>query len=185
MIVCLSKRTLSFLYYNFCLCKSLKEPAPMERITALPVPRGRSGLVCGCKGTAFQRTGKAFAPFIWKNSQDTIIHIIYNTRARWNEVLSGHSFIYCCPWKIMCTSIYVPIHRLPDDNQFKGACQKSRRDERPQTGAQAPGNSATAKEVPKGRQRHKQFDINKLCVLSPILGLVLLMYLSRGFHPRL
>ena len=78
-----------FLYYNFCLCKSLKEHAPMERITALPIPRGRSGLVCGCKGTAFPETGKTFAPFIWKNSQDTIIHIIYNIRARGIEVLSG------------------------------------------------------------------------------------------------
>ena len=50
-------------------------------------------------------------------------------------------------------------------------------------GGETPGNSATAKEVPKGRQRHKQFDINKLCVLSPILGLVLLMHLSRGLAP--
>ena len=118
-------------------------------------------------------------------TRKTLSYTLYIIHAREGWSASGHNFIYCCPWEIMCTSIYVPIYRLPDDNQFKGACQKSRRDERPQTGAQAPGNSATAKEVPKGRQRHKQFDIKKLCILSPILGLVLLMHLSRGVHPRL
>ena len=83
----------------------------------------------------------------------------------------------------MCTSIYVPIHRLPDDNQFKGACQKSRRDERPQTGAQAPGNSATAKEVPKGRQRYKQFEIKQVMFSVALSGLSFVNALVPGVSP--
>ena len=83
----------------------------------------------------------------------------------------------------MCTSIYVPIHRLPDDNQFKGACQKSRRDERPQTGAQAPGNSATAKEVPKGRQRYKQFEIKQVMFSVALSGLSFVNALVPGVLP--
>ena len=49
---------------------------------------------------------------------------------------------------------------LPDEKQLMGAYSKvpnqrstKSRDERPQTGAQAPGSSATIKEAPTGRQR--------------------------------
>ena len=46
-----------------------------------------------------------------------------------------------------------PLHIcVSDEKQLIGAYQKSRRDERSQTGAQAPGNDATRKEAPKGRQ---------------------------------
>ena len=41
---------------------------------------------------------------------------------------------------------------FPDDKQFKGACPKSRRDDRTQTGVLTPGSSATTKEAPTGRQ---------------------------------
>ena len=46
-----------------------------------------------------------------------------------------------------------PLHIcVSDEKQLIGAYQKSRRDERSQTGAQAPGNDATRKEAPRGRQ---------------------------------
>ena len=59
-----------------------------------------------------------------------------------------------------------------------GGFLESRRDDRPQTGAQASGYDATTKEAPTERQRHRLF-------LSPFQGFVLLMSQSRGFHPRL
>ena len=40
---------------------------------------------------------------------------------------------------------------FPDEKQFKGACPKSRRDDRTQTGVLTPGSSATTKEAPTGR----------------------------------
>ncbi len=57
-----------------------------------------------------------------------------------------------------------------------GGFLKSRRDERPQTGAQASGYDATTKEAPTERQRHRLF-------LSPFQGFVLLMSQSRGLTP--
>ena len=83
----------------------------------------------------------------------------------------------------MCTSIYVPIHRLPDDNQFKGACQKSRRDERPQTGGLTPGNCATTRKVPKGRQRYKQFEIKQVMFSVAHSGLSFVNALVPGVLP--
>ena len=83
----------------------------------------------------------------------------------------------------MCTSIYVPIHRLPDDNQFKGACQKSRRDERPQTGVLTPGNCATTRKVPKGRQRYKQFEIKQVMFSVALSGLSFVNALVPGVTP--
>ena len=86
----------------------------------------------------------------------------------------------------MCTSIYVPIHRLPDDNQFKGACQKSRRDERPQTGVLTPGNVATKEKALKGRQRHKQVVIKQVIYSVAPSGLTIVrLSCPGGLHPRL
>ncbi len=59
-----------------------------------------------------------------------------------------------------------------------GGFLESRRDDRPQTGAQASGYDATTKEATTERQRHRLF-------LSPFQGFVLLMSQSRGFHPLL
>ena len=51
---------------------------------------------------------------------------------------------------------------FPDEKLFMGAYLKSRRDERPQTGAQAPGCSATTKEAPRGRQKQMQVEIKQV-----------------------
>ena len=62
---------------------------------------------------------------------------------------------------------------------------KSRRDERPQTGVLTPGNCATTKEVLKGRQRHKQFDMKQVMYSVALSGLSFANALVRGLHPRL
>ncbi len=75
---------------------------------------------------------------------------------------------------------------FPDEKQHMGACHKSRRDERPQTGAQAPGSRATIKEAPTGRQRPKQAVIEPVrdSVAPSGLPIVLRHYVG-GLHPRL
>ena len=51
----------------------------------------------------------------------------------------------------LCLLYSFPLAFLTNSSQM-GLTLKSRRDERPQTGAQAPGSSATTKEVLKGRK---------------------------------
>ena len=73
---------------------------------------------------------------------------------------------------------------FPDEKQFKGACPKSRRDDRPQTGAQAPGSSAAEEEAPTGRQRQMQVEIKQVRYsVAPFGAFVLLMLLYRGLAP--
>ena len=72
---------------------------------------------------------------------------------------------------------------FPDEKQFKGACPKSRRDDRPQTGAQAPGSSATTEEAPTGRQSLNMLFTNLLDVLSPLRGFFSRHVPYRGLAP--
>ena len=76
---------------------------------------------------------------------------------------------------------------FPDEKQLIGAYHKSRRDERPQTGAQAPGGNATTKEAPTGRQSLRQslnvLYANQLDVLSPLRGFFSRHVPYRGFTP--
>ena len=51
---------------------------------------------------------------------------------------------------------------FPDEKLFMGAYLKSRRDERPQTGAQAPGCRKKKKEAPRGRQKQMQVEIKQV-----------------------
>ena len=82
---------------------------------------------------------------------------------------------------------------FPDEKQLMGAYSKvpnqrstKSRDERPQTGAQAPGNSATTKEAPRGRQRTKQVVIKRVRYSVAPLGLTIVLYpCPGGLHPRL
>ena len=53
------------------------------------------------------------------------------------------------------------------------ACQKSRRDERPQTGVTTPGNVATTEKVLKGRQSHKQVVIKQITYSVALSGLTI------------
>ena len=71
------------MYYNFCLCKSLKERAPRaERIRALPVPEVRISLICVCKGTTIPGTGKTIGQvFPGEGALLIAIHYIF-IRAR-------------------------------------------------------------------------------------------------------
>ena len=52
-----------------------------------------------------------------------------------------------------------------------GLTLKSRRDERPQTGAQAPGSSSTTKEAPRGRQRPNHVVIKHVTCSVALSGL--------------
>ena len=90
---------------------------------------------------------------------------------------------YWCPGKSMRTSIDAPIHRLPWRKAAHGAYLKSRRDERPQTGAQAPGSSATIKEAPKGRQRPKHVVIKHVTCSVALSGLSFVNALVPGVTP--
>ena len=67
---------------------------------------------------------------------------------------------------------------LPDEKQLMGAYSKvpnqrstKSRDERPQTGAQAPGSSATIKEAPTGRQRPNHVIIKHVTCSVALSGL--------------
>ena len=67
---------------------------------------------------------------------------------------------------------------LPDEKQLMGAYSKvpnqrstKSRDERQQTGAQAPGSSATTKEAPRGRQRPKHVVIKHVTCSVALSGL--------------
>ena len=72
----------------------------------------------------------------------------------------------CAPQLMLLSSAYLT------KSSSWGLTLKSRRDERPQTGAQAPGSSATIKEAPKGRQRPKHVVIKHvICSVAP-LGLL-------------
>ena len=72
---------------------------------------------------------------------------------------------------------------FPDENQLIGAYHKSRRDERPQRGAQAPGGSTTTKEAPTGRQSLNVLYANQLDVLSPLQGFFSRHVPYRGLAP--
>ena len=72
---------------------------------------------------------------------------------------------------------------FPDEKQLIGAYHKSRRDERPQTGAQAPGGNATTKEAPMGRQSLNVLYANQLDVLSPLRGFFSRHVPYRGLAP--
>ena len=72
---------------------------------------------------------------------------------------------------------------FPDEKQLMGAYHKSRRDERPQTGAQAPGGSTTTKEAPTGRQSLNVLYANQLDVLSPLRGFFSRHVPYRGLAP--
>ena len=52
-----------------------------------------------------------------------------------------------------------------------GAYQKSRRDERPQTGVSTPSKCKTTEKVPKGRQKHKQAEIKRVTYSFDLSGL--------------
>ena len=76
---------------------------------------------------------------------------------------------------------------FPDEKQLMGAYSKvpnqrstKSRDERPQTGAQAPGSSATIKEAPKGRQRPKHVVIKHVTCSVALSGLSFVYALVPG-----
>ena len=76
-----------------------------------------------------------------------------------------------------------PIRRLFWHKQLMGAYHKSRRDERLQTGVKPP---VIARRLSKSRRDDRdrcKMKLNKLHVLSPFQGLVLLMRLCRGLTP--
>ena len=60
------------------------------------------------------------------------------------------------------------------------ACQKSRRDDRPQTGVLTPGNNATTEKVLKGRQSHKQVLIKQVIYSVAPLGLIIVRLICPG-----
>ena len=79
---------------------------------------------------------------------------------------------------------------LPDEKQLMGAYSKvpnqrstKSRDDRPQTGAQAPGSSATIKEAPTGRQRPKHVVIKHVTCSVALSGLSFVNALVPGVTP--
>ena len=73
-----SRPLFCFLYYNLCLCKSLKEHAPERSASKVGLPcKRRPPLVCGCKGKAFSRTDKTFRTFFSQKNKRGDIYIIY------------------------------------------------------------------------------------------------------------
>ena len=64
-----------------------------------------------------------------------------------------------------------------------GGTLKSRRDERPQTGAQAPGNVATTEKAPRGRQRPKHVVIKHVIYFVAPSGLSFVNALVPGVLP--
>ena len=66
----------------------------------------------------------------------------------------------------------------------RGLTLKSRRDERPQTGALAPGNVATTEKAPRGRQRPKHVVIKHVTYSVALLGLIIVLRpYPGGFTP--
>ena len=64
------------------------------------------------------------------------------------------------------------------------ACEKSRRDDRLQTGANAPDNDTTKEQTLKGRQRHQEVDIESFYILCrPIRAFAVCRTLNGGFTP--
>ena len=89
-----------------------------------------------------------------------------------------------CALQLMLISI-----GLPDEKQLMGAYSKvpnqrstKSRDERPQTGAQAPGSSATTKEAPRGRQRPKHVVIKHVTCSVALSGLSFVNALVPGVY---
>ena len=70
-------------------------------------------------------------------------------------------------------------------NCLRGLTQKSRRDERPQTGGVTPGNVATTEKAPRGRQNYNWFVDSILRTLSPRRGFFCCRTTTGGLHPRL
>ena len=69
-------------------------------------------------------------------------------------------------------------------SRLMGACQKSRRDDRPQTGVLTPGNNATTEKALKGRQSHKQVVIKQVIYSVAPLGLIIVrLTCSGGYTP--
>ena len=64
-----------------------------------------------------------------------------------------------------------------------GVTLKSRRDERPQMGAQAPGNVATTEKAPRGRQRPKHVVIKHVIYSVAPSGLSFVNALVPGVLP--
>ena len=71
-----------FLYYNFCLCNSLKDRAPKERIKSLPVPWDGQVSFADAKVRLFLKPAKTSATFLHGKRYKGDIYIIYNTRAK-------------------------------------------------------------------------------------------------------
>ena len=70
-----------FLYYNFCLCNSLKERAPKERIKSPPVPWDGQVSFADAKVRLFPKPAKTSADFLQGKLQNESIYIIHNIRA--------------------------------------------------------------------------------------------------------
>ena len=84
----------------------------------------------------------------------------------------------CAPQLMLLSSAYLT------KSSSWGLTLKSRRDERPQTGAQAPGSSATIKEAPKGRQKPKHVVIKHVTCSVALPGLSFVNALvPGGFTP--
>ena len=69
-----------FLYYNLCLCKSLKERPPKRESNRVPTDqKRRPSLICGCKGTTFLKNNKTSYNFFTTNRQllNYIHYILY------------------------------------------------------------------------------------------------------------
>ena len=71
-----------FLYYNFCLCNSLKDRAPKERIKSLPVPWDGQVSFADAKVRLFLKPAKTSATFLQGKRYKGDIYIIYIIRAR-------------------------------------------------------------------------------------------------------
>ena len=73
---------------------------------------------------------------------------------------------------------------FPDEKQLMGAYSKVPKGRETTDGGASPGNSATTKEAPRGRQRTKQVVIKQVRYSVAPLGLTIVLYpCPGGLHP--
>ena len=102
---------------------------------------------------------------------------------------------YCCPGNISSSAFRSFSSAFLANRSRRGLTLKSRRDERPQTGALAPGNVATTEKAPRGRQRPKHVVIKHVTYSVALSGLIIVLRPypggsslrsgAGGVHPRL
>ncbi|MBR3472031.1 MAG: hypothetical protein IKH22_05530, partial [Prevotella sp.] len=68
---------------------------------------------------------------------------------------SGPKWKYCCPLKTSPFIFYTLIHQSFGRKAEYGACQSLEETKEHRRGCKPPGNDATTKKAPKGRQRPK------------------------------